>query len=128
MIRQLANFFKALGDETRLKILRMLLEKELCVCEIIDRVELSQPAVSHHLKILRQAGLVKDSKEGKWVYYSMDDEAFIRYGEAFEQIFAQPVRKNYYTSPKRQKAKTDYRTCERLTAKRQTPLNFRPDE
>ncbi|MBU7008081.1 ArsR/SmtB family transcription factor [Phosphitispora fastidiosa] len=61
------------GDEVRLKILQMLTEREMCVCEIIDWLDMSQPVVSHHLKILRQAGLVKDCRDGKWIYYSLNE-------------------------------------------------------
>ena len=65
------ELFKALADETRLSILQMLLDGEMCVCEIMESLPLSQPAVSHHLRILRQAGLVKDRREGKWTYYDI---------------------------------------------------------
>ena len=69
---ELAEVFKALGDETRFLIVRMLVGRELCVCEIIDAFAISQPAISHHLKILRQAGVVRDKREGKWIYYSLN--------------------------------------------------------
>jgi len=71
-MKKIAEFYKALGDEVRLKILHMLTEREMCVCEIIDRLDMSQPAVSHHLKILRQAGVVTDTRDGKWIYYSLN--------------------------------------------------------
>ena len=67
-----AELFKALGDETRLAIVQMLVGKELCVCDILDAFDMSQPAISHHLKILRQAGVVRDTREGKWIYYSLN--------------------------------------------------------
>ena len=73
---KLAEIFKALGDETRLDIVIMLKGKELCVCDIIDAFNLSQPAISHHLKILRQAGIINDTKEGKWVYYRINQNVF----------------------------------------------------
>ena len=82
MASDLAQIFKALGDETRLEIVNMLRGRQLCVCEIIDAFTLSQPAISHHLKILRQAGVIDDAKEGKWVFYSLNPEAF-RLIEAF---------------------------------------------
>lgn len=67
--------FKALGDLTRLRILLLLLyaHKELCVCELVDALEENQYNISRHLKILRQSGLLKERKEGRWVYYSLDD-------------------------------------------------------
>ncbi|MDA8235671.1 MAG: metalloregulator ArsR/SmtB family transcription factor [Clostridia bacterium] len=116
-MRKLAGFFKALGDETRLKIIRMLSEKEMCVCEIIDQLELSQPAVSHHLKILRQAGLVKDSKEGKWVFYTLEEGALIEYSEEFNKIFAQPIRESLSLGTRPSKIRTDCSVCEKLMAK-----------
>ena len=67
-----AEIFKALGDEMRLAIVQMLVGKELCVCNILDAFAMSQPAISHHLKILRQAGVVRDRREGKWIYYSLN--------------------------------------------------------
>lgn len=69
----LIEIFKALGDENRLKILQMLKKEELCVCEVIEELQhLTQPTISHHLKILKQAGLVKDRRDGKWIYYSIN--------------------------------------------------------
>jgi ArsR family transcriptional regulator len=73
-MNDLAQFYKALGDETRLKIIELLFHKELCVCEIFDAFNLSQPAISHHLKILKQAGVVKDNRVGKWIYYGLNPD------------------------------------------------------
>lgn len=67
-----ADMFKALGDETRLEIVKMLIGRELCVCDILENVDKSQPVVSHHLKVLRLAMLVTDRREGKWVYYQLN--------------------------------------------------------
>ena len=72
----LAVVFKALGDKTRLDIVRLLRGKELCVCDIIDAFSHSQPAISHHLKILKHAGIVNDSRDGKWIYYTTNETAF----------------------------------------------------
>ncbi|MCR4442004.1 MAG: metalloregulator ArsR/SmtB family transcription factor [Peptococcaceae bacterium] len=71
-----AERLKAVAEPTRLKIVEMLAAEEMCVCEIIDRLSLSQPAVSHHLKTLRQAGIISDRKEGKWVFYSLNKGEF----------------------------------------------------
>jgi len=70
-----ATLFKALGDETRLSILGFLLARgdTLCVCEIEAQVkELSQPTISHHLRLLREAGLVTAERRGTWVYYAVN--------------------------------------------------------
>lgn len=62
---------KALGDETRLRILALLAERELCVCEILAVLELPQSTVSRHLAILRRAGWVLDRRQGSWMYYRL---------------------------------------------------------
>lgn len=63
--------FKALGDKTRLKILGLLSLREMCVCEVMVALDLTQPTASHHLHILENAGLVEYRKEGRWSFYSM---------------------------------------------------------
>jgi DNA-binding transcriptional ArsR family regulator len=68
---KLSRLFKALADETRLRMLRLLEVREMCVCEVMVALELTQPTASHHLGLLENAGLVKDRKEGKWVFYSI---------------------------------------------------------
>lgn len=80
------QIFKALGDESRLKIVKMLLGKELCVCDIIDAFqgEKTQPVISHHLKTLKHAGIVSDTRDGKWIYYSLNPEAFEAIGKFVE--------------------------------------------
>lgn len=72
-MNELLTVFKALSDETRLRILKLLEHGELCVCEIVAAFGVGQPRVSFHLAALRTAGLVKDRKEGKWMHYSIDD-------------------------------------------------------
>lgn len=74
IIYDLAEFFKVFADSTRMKIIYALLEKELCVCDLTCIVQTTQSAISHQLRILKQAKLVKYRKEGKVVYYSLDDE------------------------------------------------------
>ncbi|AEF93880.1 regulatory protein ArsR [Desulfotomaculum nigrificans CO-1-SRB] len=71
-MERLVNLYKALGDTNRLNILQMLSGQELSVCEIMQGLNLSQPAVSHHLKILRQADLVESVKHGKLVLYTLN--------------------------------------------------------
>ena len=69
----LAELFKVFGDTTRIKILYALFEEEMCVCDIADLLNMTQSAISHQLRVLKQARLVKFRKEGKIVYYSLDD-------------------------------------------------------
>lgn len=73
-VRQIAETFKILGDPTRIKILLALSRRELCVCDIAAVVDLGQSAVSHQLRLLRGARLVKYRKEGKMVWYLLDDQ------------------------------------------------------
>jgi len=73
-IVQLAETFKVLSEPTRLRILHALAEEELCVCDIAAVVQGTQSAISHQLRLLRGARLVKNRKDGKMVYYSLDDE------------------------------------------------------
>lgn len=70
----LSELFKSFGDQTRLKILFALSEREMCVCDLAALLEMSQSAISHQLRVLRNVRLVKHQKEGKVVYYSLDDE------------------------------------------------------
>jgi len=71
---QLSEFFRALGDPTRVRIISALAVGELCVCDIAATLRMSQSAVSHQLRVLRQLRLVKRRKVGQMVYYSLDDE------------------------------------------------------
>lgn len=73
-VNELANLFKILGDPTRTKILYCLAEKELNVTDITKCLNMTKSAISHQLRVLRQAKLVKAKKEGKEVFYSLDDE------------------------------------------------------
>ncbi len=66
-----SKLFKALSDETRVRIIGVLAIREMCVCEVMVALGLTQPTASHHLGILENVGLVKDRKEGKWVFYSL---------------------------------------------------------
>lgn len=70
----LSSLFKVLGDHTRIKLMYALLKSELCVCDIAEVLGMSQSAISHQLRILKSAHLVKFRKEGKQVYYSLDDQ------------------------------------------------------
>jgi ArsR family transcriptional regulator len=70
-VRAATRLFKALGDETRLRIVALLSHRELCVCHIQEALGLSQPHVSRHLAVLRAAGIVTDRRERKWVYYRL---------------------------------------------------------
>jgi len=72
-----SKFFKALSDSMRLRMLKLLETREMCVCEVMFALELTQPTASYHLGILERVGLVKGRKRGKWVFYSIANQKLI---------------------------------------------------
>jgi ArsR family transcriptional regulator, arsenate/arsenite/antimonite-responsive transcriptional repressor len=76
---KLLDALKALSDETRLRILNLLYEKELCVCDIMETLQISQAKASRHLIYLKNAGLVKDRKYAQWVYYSVSRDEGMKF-------------------------------------------------
>jgi ArsR family transcriptional regulator len=77
-MNDLVMIFKALSDETRLRIIKLLAQGELCVCDITAALDMVQPKVSFHLSALKEAGLIKDRKSGKWIHYSLSDADLLR--------------------------------------------------
>ena len=69
--QELVCIFKALGDENRIRILKMLYSGEKCACKLLEELNISQPTLSHHLKILCDVGIITGRKEGKWTHYSI---------------------------------------------------------
>ena len=88
-IQQMAEVFKLLGDKSRLSILALLKEKPLCVCEIVELMELSQPNVSQHMRKLKDGGLVTEARKGQWIYYSLsiEDKPYLQ--EVFQHLPSQ---------------------------------------
>ena len=84
ILLNLADLFKVFSDSTRVKILCALQHSDMCVCDIASLLGMTKSAISHQLRILRQTRLVKNRREGKVVYYSLDDE---HVGNVFEQGF-----------------------------------------
>lgn len=78
--------FKALGDVKRAMIVDMLSCGELCACQILEKFEMSQSTLSHHMKLLCESGIVKSREEGKWTYYSLDAEVIERTKQFFIDI------------------------------------------
>ncbi|HZK44466.1 MAG TPA: metalloregulator ArsR/SmtB family transcription factor [Syntrophomonadaceae bacterium] len=85
------TFFKAIGEPTRLKILRLLVEEDLCVCDIEEVLQMSQPRISQHLKVLKQAGLVGDRKEGQKTICNFNHSAFTENLEEFQRFMFSPI-------------------------------------
>ena len=73
LLKELADFYKVFGDSTRIKILCVLLKAEVCVCDLAEILGMTQSAISHQLRVLKQMKLVKNRREGKTVYYSLAD-------------------------------------------------------
>ena len=80
-ISEISAMMKALSDPNRLMIAEMLSDGEKCACKLLERFNISQPTLSHHMKILCGAGLIRGRKEGKWMHYSLDAGAFQRLAE-----------------------------------------------
>lgn len=74
--KQTAEIFKAFCDENRIMILRQLADGEKCACKLLEELQISQPTLSHHMKILCDAGVVNGRREGKWMHYSLARDGF----------------------------------------------------
>jgi ArsR family transcriptional regulator len=72
-----AQLFHALSDEARLQIIEILLDGEHCVCDLMTHIDAAQSRLSYHLKVLKDAGLVSDRREGRWSYYTLQRDAFV---------------------------------------------------
>ena len=85
--------FKALADPTRLDIFRLIAAQEapICACDVADGFDVSQPTVSHHLKVLREAGLVRASRQGVWAYYEADQRGLELLRRALETVAPAPL-------------------------------------
>ncbi|MCI8608869.1 MAG: helix-turn-helix transcriptional regulator [Firmicutes bacterium] len=92
LIPRAANFFKVVGDETRMKILCTVAQEELCVNDIAQAVEMTKSAVSHQLKLLKDEGLVKSRRDGKNMYYSLDDQHVV---DILDIAFTHIAHKNH---------------------------------
>ncbi|HEY8106799.1 MAG TPA: metalloregulator ArsR/SmtB family transcription factor [Gemmatimonadales bacterium] len=86
-----ARLFHALSDETRLRILDRLRRGERCVCQLTDALDAAQSRLSFHLRILKDAGLVTDRREGRWSYYAVDPEVLAEAGELLADLAPDPL-------------------------------------
>lgn len=84
------RLFHALSDATRFRILERLRAGERCVCELTDALDAAQSRLSFHLKVLKDAGLVTDRREGRWMYYTVDREAIAEVAQLLEKLAAEP--------------------------------------
>lgn len=88
---EVANICKALGDPNRLEIVHMLSDGEKCGCVLLEKFEIKQPTLSHHMKILIDCGLVSDRKDGKWHHYSLRCETLSEYRKFIEKLTCKSV-------------------------------------
>ena len=77
--KRIAIIFKAFCDENRIRIIKLLRSGEKCACKLLEEINVTQPTLSHHMKILCECGLVETRKEGKWSYYSLHCETCLLY-------------------------------------------------
>lgn len=93
--------FKALADPVRIKIIELLVSEQLCVCHLTQELDLAQPLVSHHLKILREVGLIKPNRYRYWTYYHLDIQAISGVILALEALGSSAKVGNSAEAPKR---------------------------
>ena len=94
-IEEATAICRALGDSHRLQIVQMLTQGEKCACNILDAFKITQPTMSHHMKILCECGLVKCRKEGKWCHYSIECDKFKEFKEFITDISCCDTVKKY---------------------------------
>ncbi len=90
-MRQAVKVFKALSDPTRLRILMLLLERDLCVCELVFTLKMGQSRISHQLRILRDADLVEDIRDGKWTNYKIPDKTKKNLRQLFDKVLEEKL-------------------------------------
>lgn len=84
--KKTAVIFKAFCDENRIKILQMLGNGEKCACKLLEEMNITQPTLSHHMKILCDSGIVEGRKEGKWMYYSISNAGVETARQCFDEL------------------------------------------
>ncbi len=84
---KISDVFKALSDENRINILRNIAKNEICACQLTELFNLSQPTISHHLKVLISAGLISVDRRGKWCYYTVNREKISEVQQLLNEIF-----------------------------------------
>ena len=84
--KEYAGLFQALSEETRVRVVEMLTKEKRCACQILEKLEISQPTLSHHMRILSGAGLVTTEKRGKWVFYGFNEAVFADLKDFVERI------------------------------------------
>lgn len=92
--QEIAKICKALGDENRVKIIKMLTVGELCACKILEEFSITQSTLSHHMKILSDCNLISVRKDGKWSYYSINCKTFFEFKNVISEISCEKNKKS----------------------------------
>lgn len=92
--QEIAKICKALGDENRVKIIKMLTAGELCACKILEEFSITQSTLSHHMKILSDCNLISVRKDGKWSYYSINCKTFSEFKNVISEISCEKNKKS----------------------------------
>ena len=110
-MRELVKAIKALSDDTRLRILNLLLERECCVCEVMQALDMAQTRASRYLKVLYDAGFIKLRKDGLWSLYSLDAEGIRDYHSYLVEAVKRTLNSNIVASKDRERLKKTERIC-----------------
>lgn len=94
---EVQNIFKALSNTTRLQIIDMLSNKEMCACDLLDGLSISQPTLSHHMKVLTETGLVLGRKEATWMYYSINRQFIPKVHKLIDDLVNQKDECDFFT-------------------------------
>jgi len=108
MNMKLINEFKALADKTRLRIISLLFDRPLCVCEIMDVLGMTQSRISRHVGILKQAGFIEEERRGKWVIYKIIDKQSVILTYINQEVKADP---NHIVDMKKMKETLEKKMC-----------------
>jgi ArsR family transcriptional regulator len=109
-MQELIKAMKALSDETRLRIMHVLLERECCVCEVMQALEISQTRASRNLGILQGAGFLKTRREGAWILYSIDPETANEHANSLVKLLKESTVSNQLLAEDRERLKRAKRT------------------
>ena len=93
--KDIARTYKAFCDENRIRILDILRDGEHCACDLLDKMQISQSTLSHHMKILVDAEIVKGRKDGKWMHYSISHEGMLKANQYLSLFSSEKVCKNH---------------------------------
>ncbi len=108
-MRNAVKVFKALSDPTRLRILMLLLQRELCVCELVFALKMEQSRISHQLRILRDADLVEDIRDGRWTNYIIPDKT----KKNLRELFGKVLRENLSDSEEFEEDRKNLEICKK---------------